>query len=125
MPKPIKAPAPISTNKSLTLNLMQRLKIKAILDTAQTRSPAEGRLHIRIVDKIAITDEEIKKSDMRQTSTAQGQVFFGWDQGKDIVADFEFSNEEFARLKSFFESWGPTAEDLRTWLEDVLGQLGI
>jgi hypothetical protein len=126
MPKPIKAPEPISYKKVLSLTILQRIKIKQFMETSQTRTLGESRLNVKIIDKIEMTKEEMKEHGVTEHFGPGGSPYYSWPQANDLVKEFELSNEEHARLCSFFrESAGPTPEDLKAWLEDVLGQLGI
>lgn len=126
MPKPIKAPEPITSKKLLSLNILQRIKIKQFMETAQTRSLGESRLNVKIIDKIELTKEEFEIHNVQEHFGPGGAPYFSWPKENDLVRVFELSNEEHARMCSFFrESAGPTPEDLKAWLEDVLGQLGV
>jgi hypothetical protein len=110
----------------LTLDHTQRLNLHALMG-AQRGTVDQVRLFWKLQDRIQLSDPEKQAANFR-LQDVNGMQQAVWDlvpaNGNLPPVDYEFSDDEIARIRRVFKEWPPgfVASD-RRWLEPLLAQL--
>ena len=106
----------------LKLDYTQRLNLHALIG-AQRCNVDELRTCWRLQDEIDLTDAEKKKINYRMVRVGD-QATPVWDLVDNEPVEYNFSDDDFARLKKLVKEWQPgflTTAD-RQWLSPLLDQ---
>jgi len=112
--------------KNLTLSVLQRIQLKALVGQQQGRA-ADIRLFTRIIDKLELNEEEQKRCSFQSTTIESlGQIKVTWDETATFDTQIEFNGEEYGRIRALLETWHLfTKSDMDTWLKGVLEQFSL
>ena len=109
---------------TLKLDPTQRLNLHALMG-AQRCNVDDLRAYWRLQDQIDLSEVEKKTINYRLVGEGDGPRQPTWDLNGAKAATFNFSDEDYARLKKVVKEWQPgflTTAD-RRWLEPLLNQL--
>jgi len=106
----------------LLLDSTQRLNLHALMG-AQRCSVDEVRIYWKLQDKIDLSDAEKTAIDYKLIGP-EGQQQPTWKMNGEAPKEYEFSKEEFDRIKKVMKEWqqGFMTSPDRRWLEPLLDQ---
>jgi hypothetical protein len=109
----------------LTLDILQRLNLHALIGAQRGNSVDEVRLWWRLQDRFELSEAERKQINFRVDKVGEAEQP-AWDFEKKLLKEFSLSEEEGNKIEALVTEWfksrGFIVANDRRWLEPLLDQ---